>query len=79
MDHETVVAYLDRVGVTARAAGDAAGLRTLHRAHQSTVPFENLEREPTATSQTPEATRSRSRWSSAAGCWPSASTRPHSS
>jgi len=40
MDHETVVAYLDRVGVTAPAAGDAAGLRTLHRAHQLTVPFE---------------------------------------
>ena len=42
MDHETVVAYLDRVGVTAPAVGDAAGLRTLHRAHQLTVPFENL-------------------------------------
>jgi N-hydroxyarylamine O-acetyltransferase len=42
MDHETVVAYLDRVGVTAPAACDAAGLRTLHRAHQRTVPFENL-------------------------------------
>jgi hypothetical protein len=32
MDHETVVAYLDRIGVTAPAACDAAGLRTLHRA-----------------------------------------------
>lgn len=42
MDHETVLAYLDRVGVTAPAVGDAAGLRTLHRAHQLTVPFENL-------------------------------------
>jgi N-hydroxyarylamine O-acetyltransferase len=42
MDHETVVAYLDRVGVTAPAVSDAAGLRTLHRAHQLTVPFENL-------------------------------------
>ena len=42
MDHETVLAYLDRVGVTAPAASDAAGLRTLHRAHQLTVPFENL-------------------------------------
>ena len=42
MDHETVVAYLDRVGVTAPAVGDAAGLRALHRAHQLTVPFENL-------------------------------------
>jgi N-hydroxyarylamine O-acetyltransferase len=42
MDHETVVAYLDRIGVTAPAACDAACLRTLHRAHQLTVPFENL-------------------------------------
>src|SRR6266566_2613432 len=42
MDHETVVAYLNRVGVTAPAVSDAAGLRTLHRAHQLTVPFENL-------------------------------------
>jgi N-hydroxyarylamine O-acetyltransferase len=43
MDDETVRAYLDRVGVTAPLAGDAAGLRTLHRAHQMTVPFENLD------------------------------------
>ena len=42
MDHETVAAYLHRVGVTAPTAGDAAGLRTLHRAHQLTAPFENL-------------------------------------
>ena len=42
MDHETVVAYLNRVGVPALTSGDAAGLRTLHRAHQLTVPFENL-------------------------------------
>src|SRR4029077_2209749 len=42
MDHATMVAYLNRVGVTAPAAGDAAGLRTLHRAHQGTVPFEYL-------------------------------------
>ncbi len=42
MDHETVAAYLNRVGLSAPAAGDAAGLRTLHRAHQLTVPFENL-------------------------------------
>jgi N-hydroxyarylamine O-acetyltransferase len=38
----TVVAYLDRVGVPGPAASDAAGLRALHRAHQLTVPFENL-------------------------------------
>src|ERR1700726_1707437 len=42
MDHETVLAYLDRVGVTGPAVSDAAGLRTLHRAHQLAVPFENL-------------------------------------
>ena len=42
MDDETVVAYLDRVGVAAPAVSDAAGLRILHRAHQLTVPFENL-------------------------------------
>src|SRR6516164_8358504 len=42
MDHETAVAYLNRVGITAPAVGDAAGLRALHRAHQMAVPFENL-------------------------------------
>jgi N-hydroxyarylamine O-acetyltransferase len=42
MDHETVLAYLDRAGVAGPAAGDAAGLRALHRAHQLAVPFENL-------------------------------------
>ncbi len=42
MDHETAVAYLSRVGMTAPPVADAAGLRTLHRAHQLTVPFENL-------------------------------------
>jgi N-hydroxyarylamine O-acetyltransferase len=42
MDHQTVLAYLNRVGVTEPAVCDAAGLRTLHRAHQRAVPFENL-------------------------------------
>jgi N-hydroxyarylamine O-acetyltransferase len=42
MDHETVLAYLTRIGVTAPADADAASLRLLHRAHQLTVPFENL-------------------------------------
>jgi N-hydroxyarylamine O-acetyltransferase len=42
VDRATVAAYLNRVGVTAPASGDAAGLRALHRAHQMTVPFENL-------------------------------------
>jgi N-hydroxyarylamine O-acetyltransferase len=37
-----VAAYLARVGVTSPAACDAAALRALHRAHQLTVPFENL-------------------------------------
>ena len=42
MDHETKMAYLTRIGVTAPVDSDAAGLRLLHRAHQLTVPFENL-------------------------------------
>jgi N-hydroxyarylamine O-acetyltransferase len=42
VDHDTVAAYLNRVGLAASAAGDAAGLRALHRAHQLAVPFENL-------------------------------------
>ena len=42
MDHGTVMAYLERLGVATPAVSDAAGLRTLHRAHQLTVPFENL-------------------------------------
>jgi N-hydroxyarylamine O-acetyltransferase len=42
MDRETVVAYLNRVGVAGPAVCDAAALRALHRAHQLTVPFENL-------------------------------------
>jgi hypothetical protein len=37
VDHKTVLAYLNRVGLTAPAVSDAAGLRTLHRAHQLTV------------------------------------------
>jgi N-hydroxyarylamine O-acetyltransferase len=37
-----VLAYLDRVGVTTPVECDAAGLRTLHSAHQLAVPFENL-------------------------------------
>jgi N-hydroxyarylamine O-acetyltransferase len=42
MDDQIVTAYLNRIGVTASAVGDAAGLRALHRAHQLAVPFENL-------------------------------------
>lgn len=42
MDHQTVLAYLNRVSVGAPAVCDAAAVRTLHRAHQLAVPFENL-------------------------------------
>jgi N-hydroxyarylamine O-acetyltransferase len=42
VDDETIRAYLDRIGVAGTPAADAAGLRALHRAHQLTVPFENL-------------------------------------
>ena len=42
MDHETVVAYLDRVGVPAPAASDAACLGGLNRARQMRVPCESL-------------------------------------
>jgi N-hydroxyarylamine O-acetyltransferase len=37
-----VTAYLDRIGAARPPAADEAGLRDLHRAHQATVPFENL-------------------------------------
>jgi N-hydroxyarylamine O-acetyltransferase len=42
MDEKTLAAYLSRIGVPRPGAADAAALRTLHRAHQMTVPFENL-------------------------------------
>src|SRR5258706_79727 len=42
MDEKTLAAYLHRIGVPRPATVDAATLRTLHRAHQVTVPFENL-------------------------------------
>jgi N-hydroxyarylamine O-acetyltransferase len=42
MDEKTLAAYLDRIGVARPATADAATLRALHRAHQMTVPFENL-------------------------------------
>lgn len=35
-------AYLERIGLAATVVADQAGLRELHRAHQLTVPFENL-------------------------------------
>jgi N-hydroxyarylamine O-acetyltransferase len=42
VDHDTKIAYFDRIGVEPPASIDAEVLRTLHRAHQLTVPFENL-------------------------------------
>jgi N-hydroxyarylamine O-acetyltransferase len=42
MDDSTGLAYLDRLGTTERPPPDATSLRTLHRAHQEQVPFENL-------------------------------------
>jgi N-hydroxyarylamine O-acetyltransferase len=42
MDDITAAAYLQRIGLAPPAAADAATLRTMHRAHQMTVPFENL-------------------------------------
>ena len=42
MDDKTVAAYLDRMGAGRPEVIDAAALRVLHRAHQLTVPFENL-------------------------------------
>jgi N-hydroxyarylamine O-acetyltransferase len=42
MDDKTLAAYLDRLAVPRPPALDAAALRVLHRAHQLTVPFENL-------------------------------------
>ena len=42
MDEKTLAAYLHRISVPRPAAVDAATLRTLHRAHQMAVPFENL-------------------------------------
>jgi N-hydroxyarylamine O-acetyltransferase len=42
MDAATLAAYLGRIGAGRPAALDAAALAALHRAHQETVPFENL-------------------------------------
>jgi len=42
VDAETASAYLQRMALTADVAADAAGLATLHHAHQLSVPFENL-------------------------------------
>lgn len=42
MDDKTVAAYLERIGATRPAVLDAPALAALHRAHLSTVPFENL-------------------------------------
>jgi len=42
VDAQTAAAYLRRIGVTHPVPSDVEGLRVLHRAHQMTVPFENL-------------------------------------
>jgi N-hydroxyarylamine O-acetyltransferase len=42
VDAQTAAAYLRRIGVTDPVPSDVQGLRVLHRAHQMTVPFENL-------------------------------------
>jgi N-hydroxyarylamine O-acetyltransferase len=42
MDEGTATVYLRRISVTPPAAADVAALRLLHRAHQLSVPFENL-------------------------------------
>jgi len=36
-------AYLRRIGLDTRPAADLAGLRALHLAHATTIPFENLD------------------------------------
>jgi N-hydroxyarylamine O-acetyltransferase len=42
MDDQAVASYLRRIGLDGPATADLAGLRSLHRAHLLTVPFENL-------------------------------------
>ena len=42
MDDPELRAYLDRIGAERPAVLDAGALAALHRAHQLTVPFENL-------------------------------------
>jgi N-hydroxyarylamine O-acetyltransferase len=42
MNDDMAAAYLLRVGTARPVITDAAALRALHRAHQMTVPFENL-------------------------------------
>jgi N-hydroxyarylamine O-acetyltransferase len=42
MDDKNIDAYLGRLAVSRPGVLDAAALRVLHRAHQLTVPFENL-------------------------------------
>ena len=42
MDEKLVSEYLQRIDVARPESADAAALRSLHRAHQLAVPFENL-------------------------------------
>ncbi|HET8612551.1 MAG TPA: arylamine N-acetyltransferase [Sphingomonas sp.] len=38
-----LAAYLDRIGLAAAPAADAAGLARVHQAHRRAIPFENLD------------------------------------
>jgi N-hydroxyarylamine O-acetyltransferase len=38
-----IAAYLDRIGVSGAVRPDLQGLRTLHRAHLTSIPYENLD------------------------------------
>ena len=42
MDETTLAAYFRRMAVPRPHSADAVSLHVLHRAHQMTVPFENL-------------------------------------
>ena len=42
LEHMDVTTYLDRIGLTPPDAACLEPLRAMHRAHQATVPFENL-------------------------------------
>jgi N-hydroxyarylamine O-acetyltransferase len=42
MDERTAEAYLRRIGLSPPSPADEATLRVLHRAHQLSIPFENL-------------------------------------
>lgn len=43
LDHDTLSAYLDRIGCPAPTAPDLAGLAAIVRAHAQNIPFENAD------------------------------------